>query len=259
MKRIFNFTLVLLFALTLASCSESSRQENKLIQTYLFNVERVMQAHSVGIKNAKSASQMLQQQKTSLSNLQKVKKEFEPNSNLSELNALIDTVDFAISHLFIRNQQMYDLAEPLWKAQGDKYNKIRDPDYYRLHQNSLIELHAMMEEFKTLLKEHNANVRKKMLASGLSKEKRTQLWPSLNNLLAGYIATFTPQIYVVKQAVENETELAAFLFENREHYTFSEHEGLQFSDSSLAYRYNSMLRSMQFWQNQANDRMNMGF
>ncbi|WJG09697.1 DUF3053 family protein [Aliiglaciecola sp. LCG003] len=257
--RSFICTVLCLILLIACDSNDQYREESKLINGYISNIQRVLQAHSNGINNAKTLADYELQQGVSLDNLAKVKAGFQKYPTFSELQAVITTVDFALSRLFVRNQQIFALSAPIWKEGDEKLNKLKDPEYYAYHQRTLSELHAMMEEFISILKEHKTEVRQKMLSTDLSEERRKMLWPALSRLLSEHITSFRPQIYVIRQSAENEAKRADFLFENREKYEFSQQSGLIFNNAVLASRYNSMLQTMQYWQNDANDKLHRGF
>ena len=229
--------------LILSGCMESEleKKQKEHLNQYYQNISNIMNGY---VKSASSSTKIEDVHKAHLKvleNLNKVKMHFSQFNDEEKLQTIVSLYDSALNHLIVRQIQILELGQPVWVSSLEKLENIKDADYYQQHQGILSELISMLEEYKTLILEHHEHIRKKMVASTLTKEEREQVWPSLNGQITSYLYTIKPKLKSLKNRVDAEIEIVKFLHENKSDYVVNEEHGLQFNTPWILNAYQTKI------------------
>ncbi len=229
--------------LIISGCMESEleKKQKEHLKQYFQNINNVMSVYAKEASSSKNIEGVHEAHLKVLENLKTVKQHFSQFNEEDKLQTVIDLYDSALNHLIVRQIQILELGSPVWTSSLDKLKNIKNVDYYHQHQALLLELLAMIDEYKDLILEHHETVRNRMVASSLTKEDRSQVWPNLNIQIADYLYTIKPKLKFLKNRVDAEIEIVKFLHEHKNDYVVSEENGLQFNTPWVLSAYQSKL------------------
>ena len=252
MKSKKHILFLLCTILLLSACSQNSisKQELQHINDYISRVHAVMGNHAEKVQKLQEIEDLYQLQKESHEGLTKLKTRYSEFSDEHSLQKVIDVYEFAFGRIYIRNQQIFELGEPLWKATPQTLEDIKDYEKYVIHQTKLDDLHSLLTEFTELILEHHELSRKKLVESGLDIELRKNIWPQLNIVISTYLSYQKPHTRYLQKVVANEIEAINWLHNIKEHYKVDDKGQLEFDSTSLYFEYLRKVRSANFDLNQ---------
>ncbi|REL35398.1 hypothetical protein [Thalassotalea euphylliae] len=235
---------LLMLCLVLAGCLESEleKSQKEHLAQYRQNIENIMDSYANSAAAANRIQEVHQAHITVLDNLTKVKEHFSQFEQEQKLQTIIGLYDSALTHLIVRQIQILELGQPMWNADIDKFQQIKEVNYYHQHQAVLSELLAMLDEYKDLILDHHEKVRVDLVESSLDEDDRKQIWPALNGQITIYLYSIKPKLKLIQKRAEAEMEIAEFLHEHQADYIVSQEHGLQFKTPWILHTYQTKLK-----------------
>lgn len=241
MTRIFLF-LTTLMLLTGCFQSEHEKQQELHMQQYVKALSKLLSSHYKTVITAQETAKIVAQNKQTLASLKQLKVQFEQYPDEPQLADFLAINNYAFSQLLIRNLQLFEMAKPIWQANEQKFELIKQQQYFEQHQALLNELLAMINEFDDIMLQHRESVRVKLVASTLSENYRKQVWPSLSLTIESYLNHMKPSLTNLKKKVWIEMAAAKFLNENKAHYYFDPAKGVLFDNAYLLQMFQNRVK-----------------
>jgi uncharacterized protein YutD len=244
-------TLVSIIILVLIGCTDSEQEnsQRRHIKEYYSKVAQALKDYAKQSRVNGKVDGVYKAHLVILDTLKKEKKHFSQYKEEERLQTVVELYDYALSHLLQKRVKILELskrdnptsAQPILK-------KIKDFGYYREYRERSGNLLAMLKEHKAVIMEHHEVVRKKLLGANLTKSEREQIWPDLNNIIAGYVHSVSPELNMVIKNMEMDIEIAELLHENKDSYFVETGGTMRFNTTDLLNQYKNILDNYGFSQ-----------